>query len=129
MAESGATIKIRRSKPGNPARYIDIIGTAAQVAKADEVRQLLVLAVLFQNLKNPRARLPKSIYLPDQMILATIADASSAKAASSADTSTAGGDGPQQTHEMTVPSHQNNSEIGPGGLLITTVIYIAGLDH
>lgn len=71
------------------------------------------------------AHLPKSIYLPDQMIVGRMNEA-----APSADVSIAGGDGggPQQTHEMMIPSHQIDSIIGPGVLVLlaATVVYICG---
>ena len=38
-----------------------------------------------------------------------------------------GGDGPQQTLVMMVPSHQIDNVIGPGMLLAATVVYLLRL--
>ena len=52
------------------------------------------------------------------------------EAAPSADVSIAGrnGRGPEQTHKMMIPSHQIDSIIGPGVLVLlaATVVYICG---
>ena len=70
-------------------------------------------------MKNSRDRPPQPIYLPEQMIEARINEAGDPGGIWIAG---GGGDGPQQTLVMMVPSHQIDRIIGPGVLLTATVV-------